>query len=109
MLCSILSLYNSDKAKFYDLKKRVDKYYVLNKAEYPRTVTALQNLLLNFRHNYNSNSISQYQCASNQLMFAQSGETGDDEGETKGDKTRRNLDHITCNYCGEKLHYTGNN
>ena len=43
-------------------------------------------------------------------MFAQSGKTGDGDGETKDDKQNPqiNLDHITCNYCGEKGHYTGN-
>ena len=39
MLCAILYLENSDKARFADLKKRIENDYVLNKAEYPRTVT----------------------------------------------------------------------
>ena len=33
MLCAILYLDNSDKARFTDLKKRVENDYVLNKAE----------------------------------------------------------------------------
>ena len=33
MLCAILYLENSDKVIFSDLKKRVENYYVLNKAE----------------------------------------------------------------------------
>ena len=33
MLCAILYLENSDKARFPDLKKRVENDYVLNKAE----------------------------------------------------------------------------
>ena len=33
MLCAILYLENSDKVIFADLKKRVENYYVLNKAE----------------------------------------------------------------------------
>ena len=44
-------------------------------------------------------------------MFAQRGKTGDDEGnrKEKDQRPRRNLDHITCNDCGEKGHYAGNN
>ena len=33
MLWAILYLENSDKARFYDLKKRIENDYVLNKAE----------------------------------------------------------------------------
>ena len=33
MLCAILYLENSDKARFSDLKKHVENDYVLNKAE----------------------------------------------------------------------------
>ena len=33
MLCAILYLENSDKARFADLKKRIKNDYVLNKAE----------------------------------------------------------------------------
>ena len=70
----------------------------------------VQSLPLNYQPNYNSNSQSQSKGVSNKLMFAQCGETVDDEGETKDDKqiTQRNLDQITCNYCGEKGHYAGN-
>ena len=32
MLCAILYLENSDEARFYDLNKRVENDYVLNKA-----------------------------------------------------------------------------
>ena len=41
MLRAILYLENSDKARFADLKKRIEHDYVLNKAEYPSTVTAV--------------------------------------------------------------------
>ena len=52
MICAILYLENSDKARFVDLKKRVNNDYVLNKAEYPRTVTAVNILLLNYHPTY---------------------------------------------------------
>ena len=44
-------------------------------------------------------------------MFAQRGKTGDDKGDRKEKEQlpRKNLDHITCNNCGEKGHYDGNN
>ena len=102
MLYAILYLENLDKARFSDLKKRVKNDYVLKKAEYPRTVTAVQSLLLNYQPTYKSNRQYQSQGVSNQLMFAHRGKTGDDEGETKDNKQdpRRNLDHITCNNCG---------
>ena len=45
---------NSDKASFSDLKKRVENGDVMNKAEYPRTVTAVHSLILNYQPNYNS-------------------------------------------------------
>ena len=83
MLCAILYLENSDKARFSDLKKCVENDYVLNKVEYPRTFTAVQSLLLNYQPNYNSNRNSQSNRVSNQLMFAQRGKTGDNEGERK--------------------------
>ena len=79
MLCAILYLVNSDKARFSDLNKPVKNDCVLNKAKYPRTVTVVQILLLNYQPNYNSNSQSQYQGVRNQLMFAQRGENGDNE------------------------------
>ena len=41
MLCTTIYLENSDKARFADLKKCVENDYVLNKAEYPRTVTTV--------------------------------------------------------------------
>ena len=111
ILYAILYLENSDKASFDNLKERIENDYVLNKAEYPRTVTAVQSLLLNYQPNYNSHR--NYQCSgvSNQLMFAQRGKTGDGEGDGKDkeQRPRRNLDHITRNDCGEKVHYSGNN
>ena len=55
ILCAILYLENSDKARFANLKKRVENYYVLNKAEYTSTVIVLQSLLLNYQPNYNYN------------------------------------------------------
>ena len=83
MLCGILYLENSDKARFADFKKRIENNYVLNKAEYPRTVTAVQSLLLNYQTNYNSHRNYQSNRVRNQLMFAQRGKTGDDEGNRK--------------------------
>ena len=105
MLCAILYLENSYKASFTNLKKRVENEYVMNKVEYPRTVTAVQILLLNYQPNHNYNRNSQSNRSSNQLMFAQRGKTGDDEGDgkEKDQIPRRNLDHITCNDCGEKF------
>ena len=32
---------------------------MLNKSEYPRTITAVQSLILNYQHSYNSNGNSQ--------------------------------------------------
>ena len=111
MLCAILYLENSDKARFVDLKKRIENDYVLNKAEYPRMVTAVECLLINYQPNYNSHRKFQFNGVSNQLMFVKRGKTGDDEGDgkEKDQGPRRNLDHITCNNCGEKGHYAGNN
>ena len=111
MLCSILYLENSDKARFADLKKRIKNDYVLNKAEYPRMVTAVQSILLNYQPNYNSHINSQSNGISNQLMFVHRGKTGYDEGngKEKDQRPRRNLDHITCNDCGNKGHYAWNN
>ena len=110
ILCEILYLENSDKARFFDLKKRVENYYVLNKAEYPRTVNAVQRLLLNYQHNYNSKRNSQSNGIRNQLMFAQQGKTGDEKDNKKYNEQRpsRKLDNISCNDCGEKIHYIGN-
>ena len=111
MLCTILYLKNSDNARFTNLKKRIENEYVLNKAEYPRTVTLVQRLLLNYQPNYNSHRNYQSNGVSNQLMFAQRIKTGDDEGngKEKEQRPRRNLDHVTGNDCGEKGHYAGNN
>ena len=83
MLCAILYLENSDRARFADLKKRVENDYVLNKAEYPRTVTTVQSLLLNYQPNYNSHRTSQSNWVSNQLMLAHRGKTGYNEGDLK--------------------------
>ena len=82
-----------------------------NKAEYPRTVTAVHIILLKYQPNYNSNRNSQYNGVSNQLVFAQHSKTGDVEGDGKEKeyRPRINLDHITCNDCGEKCHYAGKN
>ena len=46
MLCAILYLENSDKARFSELKKGVNNNFVLKKAESPITVTVVQSLLL---------------------------------------------------------------
>ena len=83
MLCAILYLEKSDKARFADLKKRIENDYVLNKVEYPGTFTTVQSLLLNYQPNYNSNRNSQSNGVRNQLMVAQRGKTGTDEGDGK--------------------------
>ena len=70
MLCTIPYIENSDKSRFADLKKRIENDYVLNKEEYPRTVTAVQSILLNYQHNYSSDRNYKYNGVSNQLMFA---------------------------------------
>ena len=102
MLCAILYLEKSDKARFSDLKKRVKNNYVLNKAEYPRTVTAVQILLLKYQPNYNSNRNSQSKGGIKQLVLAQRRKTGDNGGGRKEKEQipRRNMYHITCNNCG---------
>ena len=69
MLCAIFYLEKTDKARFYDPKKRIKNNYFLNNAEYTRTVTALHRLLLNLYPNYNSNRKYQYQGVRNQLIF----------------------------------------
>ena len=111
MLCAILYLENSDKARFANLKKRVVNDYVLNKVEYTSTVTAVHILLLNYQPNYKSNRNYQSNGVRNQIMFTQRGKTGDDKGDGKGkeQRPRRNLDHITCNNCEKKVHCAGNN
>ena len=76
VLCKILYLENSDKARFADLKKRIENDYMLNKAEYPRKVTKAQSLLLNYQPNYKSHRNFQSNGVSNQLMFAQRGKLG---------------------------------
>ena len=83
MLCTILYLEKLDKARFSDLKKRIENDYMLNMAEYPRTVTTSQSLLLNYQPNYNSHGNSQSNVVINHLMFAQRGKTGDNEGDGK--------------------------
>ena len=83
MPCTILYLENSYTARFSDLKKRVENDYVLNKAEYPRTLTAVHILLLKYQPNYNSNIHSQSNGVINQLMFAQRRKNGDNEGDRK--------------------------
>ena len=43
-------------------------------------------------------------------MFAQIGVNGDGKGggKKKEQRSRRNMDHVTCNNCGEKGHCSGN-
>ena len=82
MLCAILYLENSGKTRFADIKKHVNNYYIFNNAEYPRTVTVLHRILLNYQTNYNSNSQSQSQGVSKQIMYAQHKKTGYDDGGT---------------------------
>ena len=109
MICAIIYLGILDKASFFNLKKRVENDYALNKAEYPMTVTAVQSHLLNYQPNYKSNRNSQSNGVSNQLIFAQRGKTGDDKGDRKEKEQRpsRNLDNITFNNYGWKFHYSG--
>ena len=83
MLCVILYLENSEKSRFSDFKNHVENDYVLNKAEYPRTVTAVQSLLLNYQPNYKSNINYQSEGVGNQLMFVQRRKNGDGEGDGK--------------------------
>ena len=111
MLCAILYLKNSDKARFADLKRRIENDYVLKKTEYPRTVTTVQSILLKYQPNYNYHRNSQSNRVRNQLMFVQHGKTGDNEGDKKEkeQRPRRNMDHITCSDCVEKVQYDGNN
>ena len=110
MLCAILYPENSDKARFYNLNNFVEDYYVLKNVEYQSTMTAVQSILLNYQPNYNSNINYQSNRVRNHLMFVQHGKTGDEEDDRKykEQRPRRKLDHITCNNCGEKGHYTGN-
>ena len=95
----------------YRPKKRVENYYVLNKAEHPRTVTVVQSLLLNYQHNYNYNINYQSNGVRNQLMFLKSGKTGDN----KGDRNRRSIDpgeiwtKSLATTVEQKGHYDGNN
>ena len=70
MLYAILYLENPDKARFANLKKRIENDYVMNKSEYPRTVTAVQSLLLNYQNNYNSHRNFQSNGVINYLIFA---------------------------------------
>ena len=88
MMCAIIYLEDSDKVIFSDLKKHFENNYVLNKVGYPSNVTVLQSLFFNYQPNYNCNGKSQSNGVSNQLMFAQRGKTGDDEGETKDKKQK---------------------
>ena len=104
MLCAILYLENSDKSRISNIRKRVGNDYVLNKAEHPRTVTAVQSLLLNHQPSYNYNRNYQSNRVSNHIMFAQRVKTGDGEGDRKEkeQRPRRNMDHITCKKCVDK-------
>ena len=81
ILCTILYLENSDKARFSDLNKCVETYYVLKKVEYSRTVSTVQILLLNYQPNYNYNKNYQSNGVRNQLMFAQRGKAGYNKGD----------------------------
>ena len=46
MICAILYPENSHKYRFDDLQKHAENNYILNMAEYQRTVTEVQILLL---------------------------------------------------------------
>ena len=88
MLYAILYIEYSDKSMFADLKKRVENDYVMNKGEYPRTVNAVQSILLIYQPNYNSNRNSQSNRDSNYIMFVQQGKMG----MTKVTEKRRSRD-----------------
>ena len=83
MLCAILYLEDSDKVRFTELKKRVENYYVMSKAEYPRKVNSVQILLLNYQTNFSFNRNPHSKRVSNQFIFARRGKTGDDKGDGK--------------------------
>ena len=73
-------------------------------------MNTVKSLLLKYQHNYKSNRNHQSNGVRNQLIFAQRRKTGDDEGYGKENENRprRTLDPITCNNCGEKIHYAVN-
>ena len=87
-ICKILYLDNSEKARFNKLKKCVENNYVLNKAEYPSPVTAVQSISIKYQPTYNSNIIFKSNGFINQIMFVQHRKTG----EEKGGKNRRSRD-----------------
>ena len=70
-LCAILYIKNYNNSRFYEIKKRVEDDCVINKSGYPRTITAVQSLLLSSEPNYNSSREYQYQRVINQLIFKQ--------------------------------------
>ena len=72
-------------------------------------MTAVQSLILSYQPNYNSNRNPQSNGVSNQLMFAQHGKTGDDEGDgkEKDQRPRINLYRNNYNDYGEIFHYDG--
>ena len=76
------------KPVFPKLLKRDENYYVLNKAEYQRTVTSVHSLLLNYQPKYNFNRNYQSNGVSNHLMFAQRGKLCT----TKATEDRRSRD-----------------
>ena len=107
MLYTTLYLKNSYKSRFSDMKNCVEKSYVLNKSEYTNTVTAVQNILLNYQTNYSRQS--KYQGARNQHMFTQRGNTEDDGGETKEKiKSPKGTRTTSPVMNAKKGHYAGN-
>ena len=72
-------------------------------------MTTVKSLLLNYQPNYKSNRNSLSNWVSNQIMFTQRGENGDNKGDIKEKehRPRRNLARIVCNDCGVKGHYSG--
>ena len=110
MLSTIFYLENIDKIRFSDIKKRVGNDYILKQYDYPRIVTELQIPLLDYQHNYNSNIKSQSQGVVNQLMLAQCRnlEIMMVKQNTINKTPQINIDHITFNDFGEKVHYAVN-
>ena len=86
MICEIQYLENLNKAIFSDPKKRVKNNYILNKAEYPRTITSVKILLLKYQPKYRSNRQYQSQGVRKQLMFTQREKYGDDGVKVKENK-----------------------
>ena len=100
----ILYIKNSDKESFSKLKKHVKNDYIMNKLDYPKTVTVVQSLTLNYQHNYNSNSNPNPKVLAIKWSSLNVGKPGMMKAKQKNKiKTRSNLEHITWNDLGGKV------